>query len=166
MSSFRDRLALRYPSCYSKTTEKSQVFRIPSHLGIHPFTLNALKNVTFSGYSLTCVFDLFTRKALKNLYFSDIRTLKYVSRCTKSTQKCHLLRILHHLCIQQVTPKAFKNINFTNIRLLGYRSRYTKSTEKCQLFTIPSPLGIHLATPKVLKSFNFSGYLVTWVSIS
>ena len=53
ISTFQDTLPLGYPSRYTKSTQKSQLFRIPSHLGMHLVTLRALKNLNFSGYPLT-----------------------------------------------------------------------------------------------------------------
>ena len=52
ISTFHDTLSLGYPFRYTKSTKKSQLFRIPSHLGIHPVTPKALKNLNFSGYPL------------------------------------------------------------------------------------------------------------------
>ena len=53
ISTFQDTLSLGYPSRYTKSTQKSQLFRIPSHLGIHLVTRKALRDVNFSGYPLT-----------------------------------------------------------------------------------------------------------------
>ena len=52
ISTFHDTLSLGYPSRYTKSTQKSQLFTISSHLGIHLVTPKALKNLNFSGYPL------------------------------------------------------------------------------------------------------------------
>ena len=60
-----------YPSRYTKSTQKSQLFRIPSHLGIHPVTPKALKNLNFSGYPLTWVSISLHQKHSKISTFQD-----------------------------------------------------------------------------------------------
>ena len=59
------------PSRYTKSTEKSQLVRIPSHLGIHLVTPKALKNVNFSGYPLTWVSISLHQKHSKISTFHD-----------------------------------------------------------------------------------------------
>ena len=140
-----------YPSRYIKSTQNSQLFRIPSHLGIH----------------------LVTPKALKFSTFQDIFSLGYPSRYTKSTQNSQFFRPASHLGIHLVTPNALKILNFSEYPLTwismslhqkhtkfsifqaslspGYPSRYTKSTQNSELFRIYSHLDIHVVIPKALK---------------
>ena len=106
-----------HPSRYTKSTQKSQLFRIPSHLGIHPVTPKALKNLNFSGYPLTWVSISLHQKHSKISTFQDTLSLGYPSRYTKSTQKSQLFRIPSHLGIHLVTPKALKNLNFSGYPL-------------------------------------------------
>ena len=95
-----DPLSLGYPSRYSKSTQKSQFFRIPSHLGIHLVTPKALKNLNFSRSSLTWVSIPLQQKHSKISTFQDPLSLGYPSRYTKSTQKSHLFRIPSYLNFQ------------------------------------------------------------------
>ena len=162
ISTFHDTLSLGYPSRYTKSTEKSQLFRIPSHSSIHLVTPKALKNLNFSGYPLTRVSISLHQKHSKISTFHDTLSLGYPSRFTKSTEKSQLFRIPSHSGIHLVTPKALKNLNFSRYPLtrvsislhqkhsristfhdtlsLEYPSRYTKSTQKSQLLRIPSDL--------------------------
>ena len=106
-----------YPSRYTKSAQKSQLFRIPSHLGIHLVTPKALKNLNFLGYPLTWVSIPLHQKHSKISTFQDTLSLGYPSRYTKSTQKSQLFRIPSHLGIHIVTPKGLKNLNFSGYPL-------------------------------------------------
>ena len=90
-------LSLVYSWCYTKSTQKSQLFRMPSHLDIHLVTPKALKNLNFSGYPLTCVSISLHQKHSKISTFQDTLLLVYPSRYTKSIQKSQLFRISSHL---------------------------------------------------------------------
>ena len=188
ISTFQDTLALGYPSRYTKSTQKSQLFKIPSHLGIHLVTRKAPKSLNLSGYARIWVSISSHQKHSKMSTFQYTFSLGYRSLYTISTQKSQFFIIPSHLGIHLVTPKARKNLNFSGYPLacvfiwlhqkhseisafqgtlaLGYPSRYTKSTQKSQLFRIPSHLGIHRVTRKAPKSLNLSGYARIWVSIS
>ena len=77
ISTFQDTLSLGYPSRYTKSTQKSQLFRIPSHSGIHPVTPKALKNLNFSGYPLTWVSISLHQKHSKISTFQDTLSLEF-----------------------------------------------------------------------------------------
>ena len=117
ISTFQDTLSLGYSSRYTKSTRKSQLFRIPSHFGIHPVTPKSLENLNFSGYPLSLVSIPLHQKHSKISTFQDTLSLGYPSRYTKSTQKSKLFRIPSHLGMNPVTPKALKNLNFSGYSL-------------------------------------------------
>ena len=71
ISTFQDTLSLGYLSRYTKSTQKSQLFTVPSHLGIHLVTPKALKNLNFSGYPLTWIFDTRTSDIMTPLFFEN-----------------------------------------------------------------------------------------------
>ena len=117
ISTFHDTLSLGYPSRYTKSTQKSQLFTIPSQLGIHLVTPKALKILKFSGYPLTWVSISLHQKYSKISTFHDTLSLGYPSSYTKSTQKSQLFTIPSHLGIYPVTAKALKNLNFSGYGL-------------------------------------------------
>ena len=188
ISAFHDTLSLRYTSRYTKSTQKSQHFRIPSHLGIYLFTPKARTNLNFSGYTPTCVSISLHQKHSKISTFQHTVAVGYPSRHTKSTQKSQIFMIPRHFGMHHATRKALKNHNFSGYPLTGlsiplhhkhseistfpntlsrgHPSRYTKSTQKSRTFRIPSHMGIQLVTREPLKNFNFSRDPLTWVSIS
>ena len=162
MSTFGDAVSLGYPSRYTKSTGKCQLFRIPSHLCIHPVAGKALKNLNFSGYPLTRVSIPLHQKHSKISTFQDTLSFGCHSRFTKGAQKSHLFGVSSQLRIHLVTRKAVKNFNFSvyplafvsisshpkhskisafqDILSLGYPCRHTKRTQKSQVFRIPSRL--------------------------
>ena len=166
ISTFQDTLSFWYASRYTKGTQKSQPFRIPSHSGMHLVTPKALKNLNVSGYSLIFVFISLHQKHSKISTFKDTTSLQYPSRYTKNSQKRQLFRIPSYLVMHLVTAKALKNLNFSgysfiyvfislhqkhykiltfqDILSLPYPSHSTESTQKFQLLRIPSDLGIHV----------------------
>ena len=84
-STFQDILSLGYPCRYTKSTQNSQFFGSPSHLGIHLVTPKALKILNFSGYPLTWVSMSFHQKHSKSSTFQDTLSLGYPCSYTKST---------------------------------------------------------------------------------
>ena len=93
---------------YTKSTQNSQLFRIPSHLGIHLVTPKALKILNFSGYPLIWVSISLHQKHSKFSTFQDTLSFGYPCRYTRSTQNPQLFRIPSHLGIHLVTSKALK----------------------------------------------------------
>ena len=176
-----------YPSCYIKSTQNSQLFRIPSHLGIHLVTpkalkfstfqdilslgypcrsSKALKIVKFSGYPLTWKSMFLHQKHSKFSTFQVTLSLGYPSRYTKSTK---ILNFSGYPLTWISVPLHQKHSKFSIFQAFlspGYPFRYSKGTQNSQLFRISSHWSIHVVSPKALKILNFSGYPLTWVSMS
>ena len=76
-SIFQDILSPGYPCPFIKSTRNRQLFRIPSHLGIHLVTPKAHKLLNFSGYPLTWVSMSFHQKHSKSRTFEDTISLGY-----------------------------------------------------------------------------------------
>ena len=108
-----------------KSTQNPELLRIPSHLGIHLVTPKALKVLNFSGYPLIWVSLSLHQKHSKSSTSQDTPSLRYPSRCIKSTQNPQLLRIPSRLGIHLVTPKTLKILSFYRVSSIniGYPSR-------------------------------------------
>ena len=136
-----------YPFRYTKSTQKSQFFRIPSHLGIDLVTPKALKNLNFSGYPLTWVSISLHQKHSKISTFQDTLSLGYPSRYTKSTQKSQLFRIPSHLGIHLVTPKALKDLKFSGYPLTWVSISLHQKHSKFSTFL--DTLSLELSVPEL-----------------
>ena len=158
ISTFQDTLSLGYPSRYTKTTQKSQLFRIPSHLWIHLVTPKPLKNLNFSGYPLTWVSISLHQNHSKISTFQDTLSHRYPSGYTKSTQKSQLFRIRSHLGIHLVTPKPLKNLNFSEYPLTWVSISLHQNHSKISTCEDPLSLGYPSRYTKSTHNLNFSGY--------
>ena len=152
ISTFQDTLSFGYASAYTKSTQKPQLFRMPSRLGMHVATAKPIKNVNFSRNLLTCVYISLHETHSKISNFQDPLSVGYPSAYTKSSQKYQVFTIPFQLGIHMLPPKALKNPNFlryphnwVSISLLqkhskisslhdtlsvGHPSAYTKSTQE------------------------------------
>ena len=116
-STFQDILLLGYPCRYTKSTQNSQFFKSPSHLGIHLVTPKALKILNFLCHALTWVSYSLHQKYSKFSTFQDIRSLLYACRFMIGTQNSQLLRISSHWGIHVVSSNALKIVNFSGYPL-------------------------------------------------
>ena len=137
-----------------------------SYLGIRLVTRKVLKNLSFSGYSLTCVLISFQQKHSKSQLFRIPSHLGMHVVRAKAMKKSQLFRIPSHFGIHLLTPKHSKISTFQNTLSLMNQSSYTETTKIFQLFRILSDLDIHLLTLEALRNCNFLGNPFTLVFIS